>query len=73
MAGIGRYTLQMFVTKPALPMFENLDLLLKARYCNYLCKEILCVKPFFKEILFYLKGNRGLLAILRWHILTQVL
>ena len=36
---------------------ESLNLLLKARYYSYLCKEILCAKPFYEEILFYLKDN----------------
>ena len=40
------------------------DLLLKARYYSYLCKEILCAKPIFEEILFYPKDNRELPAIL---------
>ena len=52
---------------------ESLDLLLKARYYSYLCKEILCAKHFFEEILFYLKDNRELPAILGWHTLTQVI
>ena len=51
----------------------SLDLLLKARYYSYLCKEILRAKPFFEEILFYLKDNRELPTILGWRSLTQVL
>ena len=52
---------------------ESLDLLLKARYYSYLSKEILCAKPFFEEILFCMKDNRELPAILGWCTLTQVL
>ena len=63
--------LHIFITKPTPPMFESLDMLLKVRHYSYLCKEILCAKPFFEEILFYLKDNRELPAILGWRILAQ--
>ena len=52
---------------------ESLNLLLRTRYYSYLCKEILCAKPFFEEILFYLKDNQELPVILGWRTLTRVL
>ena len=72
-AGVGRYFLHIFITKPTPPMLESIDMLLKVRHYSYLCKEILRAKPFFEEILFYLKDSRELPALLGWRSLTQVL